>query len=221
MDFTNRNSQPQSVNSNGQPMAPINPIKNSKKLNDNKTFKIVSGILLASVILLIIALVTLIGFDSNNHSENKYVNPTKLQAVFLNTGQVYFGNIKALNNKYLVLQNIFYLQTTSTATGTTPQTAANSRVTLVKLGCELHAPYDQMIINNSQVTFWENLKPTGQVAKAVAAYEKANPNGQVCTNQSSAAPTNSSSNFQGTPNNSNTSAPANASIRSNATTSRP
>ncbi|MGH7233984.1 MAG: hypothetical protein ACREF7_00865, partial [Candidatus Saccharimonadales bacterium] len=57
----------------------------------------------------------------------------------------------------------------------------------VKLGCELHAPYDQMVINMSQVTFWENLQSTGQVAKAVAQYDKTYPHGQTCTDQSNSS----------------------------------
>jgi hypothetical protein len=128
---------------------------------------------------------------STNDNENKYVDTSKLQAVFLGTGQVYFGNVKALNDKYFVLTNIYYLQTSSSSTSTT-STAANTSVSLVKLGCELHQPYDQMVINRSQVTFWENLQSDGQVAKAVAAFEKANPSGQKCTDQSSAASSSSS-----------------------------
>jgi hypothetical protein len=37
-----------------------------------------------------------------------------------------------------------------------------------------------MVINQEQVIFWENLKTDGQVAKAVADYQKQNPNGQKC-----------------------------------------
>jgi hypothetical protein len=83
-----------------------------------------------------------------------------------------------------VLTNIFYLQTSSSSTTTTA--SANTSVSLVKLGCELHAPYDQMVINTTQVTFWENLQSSGQVAKAVATFEKANPDGQKCSDQSAA-----------------------------------
>jgi len=50
-----------------------------------------------------------------------------------------------------------------------------------------------MVINTAQVTFWENLKSSGQVAKAVAQYQKEYPHGQVCSNTSNTtAPTNSS-----------------------------
>jgi len=55
----------------------------------------------------------------------------------------------------------------------------------------LHGPEDQMLINRDQITFWENLKSDGQVAKAVGDYVKANPNGQTCSTSSSATPTTS------------------------------
>jgi hypothetical protein len=145
-----------------------------------------SGILLFIVALLIATVAWLI-FTTSTTSEYTYVDPSKLQAVFLNTGQVYFGDIQSMNHDYLVLTNIYYLQSNSTSTSTTAAStsAANQNVTLVKLGCELHMPYDRMIINNSEVTFWENLQPTGQVATAVATYQKSHPNGkQTCTAQS-------------------------------------
>jgi hypothetical protein len=78
-------------------------------------------------------------------------------AVFLNTGQVYFGNITEMNSKYLVINNIYYLQTANNNGGTN---SSSPNVTLVKLGCELHRPYDKMVVNRDQVTFWENLSNT-------------------------------------------------------------
>src|SRR5579884_1470706 len=67
-----------------------------------------------AVVVLLVGLIALV-YDANNNQtdESKYINTSKLQAVFLNTGQVYFGNIKALNNQYVVLTNIYYLQTTN------------------------------------------------------------------------------------------------------------
>jgi hypothetical protein len=132
--------------------------------------------------------VLVIGNNANN-SEASYVANNRLQAVFLNTGQVYFGNVTRLNNNYLVLTNIFYLQTSSNSSSSSSSnssSSANTNVTLVKLGCEIHAPLDQMVINRSSVTFWENLSSSGQVAKAVSTWEKNNPNGQKCSDQSTA-----------------------------------
>jgi hypothetical protein len=80
------------------------------------------------------------------------------------------------------LSDIYYLRVNQQVQ---PNQANNQQaqndISLVKLGCELHGPQDEMLINRDQIIFWENLKDDGQVAKAVAEYKKQNPNGQQCT----------------------------------------
>lgn len=161
-----------------------------------------------SVAILICAvIVVVIAGENSVKAEDKYVDTNKLQAVFLNTGQVYFGNIQSLNDKYFVLTNIYYLQA-GNSSSSSAKTNSSSNVTLVKLGCELHRPYDQMVINSSEVTFWENLQSDGQVAKAVATFEKDNPNGQKCVDQSNSASSTSGSSAQNATSSSSTPAPS-------------
>lgn len=155
--------------------------------------RIGTNIILFVVALLVAAVVWFI-YSSAPTSQGHYVDTTKLQAIFLNTGQVYFGNIKSLNQDYFVLDNVYYLQSSSNSSASS-SSAANQNVSLVKLGCELHRPYDTMVINSAQVTFWENLQADGQVAKAVAQFQQQNPNGQKCTTSSSSS-SSSSSNLQ-------------------------
>ena len=200
MDFINRVSpnqtqQPQHVGSTPGSVELPGRGKADEKHNGRKHdvferwSRLGSNILLFVVALLIATVAWLI-FTASPAAENSYINTSKLQAVFLNTGQVYFGNIKTLNNDYIVLDNIYYLQT-SNSSSTSSSSTANQNVSLVKLGCELHKPYDQMIINNSEITFWENLQSNGQVAQAVATYQKAHPNGQAsCTQQATSSGTN-------------------------------
>ncbi len=187
MDFQGRSTQPQTVapSAHASAVTPTSGKRNSSDKSRWGRIAVVSAV--STVVILLLALVAFIAFGSNGANEDKYVDTSKLQAVFLQTGQVYFGKVKVLNSSYLVLSNIYYLQTSNTGTGSN----ANSSVSLVKLGCELHEPYDQMIINRSQVTFWENLQDNGQVAKAVATFVKNNPNGQKCTDQSSSSSTTS------------------------------
>lgn len=213
MDFSNRAPQP-------QPAAPSAPFggANKKAKNDggSKWVRWGTSALFVLVVLLIVAVLVALGFGGPK-AEGSYVDSKKLQAVFLNTGQVYFGDIKSLNSKYLVLTNIYYLQTSGN--GSTNTTASsNTNVSLVKLGCELHSPYDQMIINRDQVTFWENLQDSGQVAKAVATFEKDNPNGQKCADQSSSNNATPSSSVQGSSNTTTPSATTPAAGSSKATT---
>ncbi len=199
MDFPNRGSQTnmggqginQDLNEVNQSrlMGHLNQNKNMKRgdWSRNKLSRIVQALLSLCILVVIVGLLVFLAIsDNSNTSENSYVKTNKLQAVFLNTGQVYFGTIKSLNNNYIVLTNIFYLQTNSSSGSSTSTTSANTKVTLVKLGCEIHAPLDQMVINRTSVTFWENLSPSGQVSKAVVTWEKENPNGQKCSDQSTA-----------------------------------
>ena len=182
MDFQGRGAQPIGV----APVTVVAPVAAVKKVSKGSNLPKLSFVSLAgAVAVLLIALIAVMIFGNNGASEKKYVDTAKYQAVFLQTGQVYFGKIKDLNAGRIVLNDIYYLQTSGT--GTTAST--NSSVSLVKLGCELHQPYDQMVINRSQVTFWENLQDSGQVAKAVAAFVKANPNGQKCTDTSTTGTT--------------------------------
>lgn len=98
-------------------------------------------------------------------------------AVFLSNGQVYFGAITKQNDDYTYLKDIYYLQvanglqqdvnTDTTGTANTDQ----SKLTLVKLGNELHGPKDYMKINNQHIVFIEDLKVDGRVVEAIKQYK--------------------------------------------------
>jgi hypothetical protein len=165
--------------------APVNPAPAAPEHKEEKTRKtkgtggrswmqalqlvVLVGI---AILLLGIALV----FTRGNGSESKYVDQSKYQAVFLANGQVYFGNITNLNERYVHLTNIYYLTQTS-------GTDANaSNYSLVKLGCQqIHDPSDEMVINRDQVTFWENLESKGKVVSSINEFKKQNPNGPDCS----------------------------------------
>src|SRR5262245_23008029 len=59
-----------------------------------------TNVLLFIVALLVAAVVWLI-YSAAPASEKHFIDTSKLQAVFLNTGQVYFGKIQSMNNDYL------------------------------------------------------------------------------------------------------------------------
>lgn len=110
------------------------------------------------------------------------IKPGEFQAVFLNSGQVYFGKLSLLNTDYVKITDVFYLQSGGSSSSLqSAGTSSDSNVSLVKLGCELHAPEDSMTISRSEITFWENLKANGQVVKSITQFEHQNPDGQTCT----------------------------------------
>lgn len=136
-------------------------------------------VLLFSATILVVLTLFALGMGKSSTKEYSYVDNDRLQAVFLNGGQVYFGKIESLNSNHFRLSNIYYLRVNQQVQPTQTQTAQND-ISLVKLGCELHGPQDEMLINRDQVIFWENLKDDGQVAQAVKEYVQQNPNGQEC-----------------------------------------
>ncbi len=142
--------------------------------------------LVGVVVLLLTAAFALARMNSSVADESKQVNTSQYQAVFLNNGQVYFGNISQLNSNFIDLRNIYYLSQSSTSTTTE---ATSGDYTLVKLGCQqIHFPTDQMLINRTQVTFWENINKDGKVAQSIADFKKQNPNGPNCSQTTSQTP---------------------------------
>lgn len=182
MNRGNRPAQPVSQQPIGGPAAGA-PVQNPKRKGPSfsKSLNVSTVLLLITSTILIGALVLLIAFGGWNKGEARYVDESKMQAVFLNGGQVYFGKVKSLNSEYMRLTDVYYLRVNQQVQPDAAQAATNSNdISLVKLGCELHGPQDQMIIKGAQIIFWENLKTDGQVAKAVDEYVKQNPNGQTC-----------------------------------------
>jgi hypothetical protein len=191
MDFMSRNNQQQSgrVAPSGPTPQPAVPTGagNPQHQHQGDGFKkavqaLPTWVRAMKVVLLfavtILAVAVSFFLYSFNPNESKYVNTSKYQAVFLANGQVYFGKLRVVTAKYYSLDNIFYLNTQSQDQTKTDET--NKNFTLIKLGCELHGPEDQMVINRDQVTFWENLGSDGQVAKTIATWNKQNPDGQKC-----------------------------------------
>lgn len=204
MDFSNRNVQSPAAAPGVQNAAGSQGGKKSKA--DKGKWGRIGVVAATAAIVLLLAAVIATAVAGGDKAEREYVDSSKLQAVFLNTGQVYFGNVKALNDKNVVLTNIYYLQTSGAGAGA--DAAANTNVSLVKLGCELHEPYDQMIINRDQVTFWENLQDNGQVATAVSTFKKQNPDGQKCADQSTSSSNTSGGSVQSAGSNNGAAAPA-------------
>lgn len=151
-------------------------------------------------LVLLVAIGWLIFSNGSTAGESDQVNNSKYQAVFLNGGATsgsvayttYFGHITKLNNSYFILKDVYYLTTSST------DTSGNANPQLTKLGCQqLHSPYDEMVINRSQVAFWENLQDSGKVVQAIKTFQQQNPNGPNCSANTSSS-TNSTTNTQST-----------------------
>lgn len=185
MDFNQRGNRPASPtatsHSSGTP-----PVRRTRSDGNLRYFFVV---LLFSIAVLLGAVISSIALSRNNPNDSKFVDTKRYQAVFMTGGQVYFGQINRLAKKSIVLSDIYYLKVNQQVQPGQP--AGANDVTLVKLGCELHGPDDQMVINRDQVIFWENLKDSGQVSQAIKNYQAKNPDPQKCetTAQTSSTPT--------------------------------
>jgi len=138
--------------------------------------RVLSMVLLIAIAVLLVGVIFTVTRGSDD-SESKFVNSSDYQAVFLNNGQVYFGNIENLTSSYVRMTNIYYL--------TQGSGSSSSNYSLVKLGCQqIHDPLDEMVINRDQVTFWENLNANGKVVTSIKQFQQQNPNGPNCSDVS-------------------------------------
>lgn len=193
MDFANRNA-PQRASAPAPAPQPQSGAKRGAHDKKSSRFSSLRGavwlkagalVLLFGGTVLVVAILLGLNFGASAN-EGKFINRKQMQAVFVNVngtngGQVYFGNIREMTDEYINLTNVYYIQNQTGAQNT--QQVESQAYNLVKLGCELHGPEDQMFINRSQVFFWENLKNDSQVSQKAAEFAKNNPNGQKCNQQ--------------------------------------
>ena len=152
----------------------------ARRLNQRGASKLYAVIAVVVILLVIACGVVAASIGSNQKTAdnvNERINTKEYQALFLTNGQVYFGKLSNLNSKYVTLSDIYYLQVQqSTDQGQSLQQAGNttdasSKVSLAKLGQELHGPEDKMQVASDQVLFWENLKNDSKVVQAIAKYK--------------------------------------------------
>jgi hypothetical protein len=101
------------------------------------------------------------------------VKGKQYQALFLTNGQVYFGKLSKVDDGYVKLTDIYYLQVQQQVQPKPNQPADQQQpqISLAKLGGELHGPEDIMYVSRQQVLFWENLKDDGKVVKAIKEFQ--------------------------------------------------
>ncbi len=90
---------------------------------------------------------------------------TEYQAVFLDNGQVYFGKLSETNKKFLLLDNVFYVQSQVN------QETKQVNGILIKRGKEWHGP-NLMRINTEHVVLIEPVSPGSKVQQLIAEANK-------------------------------------------------
>lgn len=94
--------------------------------------------------------------------KNDFIDSDTYQAVFLTNDQIYFGRLKNISSDYLILSDVYYVKINKDGAGQ-----------LVKLGIgEPHGPKNEMIINQDQILFWENMRFDSQVVKTIQTMQQ-------------------------------------------------
>lgn len=122
---------------------------------------IVTLIALAVLVLLALSIARLL---RSPDSLGAAIVPNEYQAVFLTNGQVYFGRLSAPGGDFYYLRHVYYLTSQASL-----RSGHRAQVVLKPIGSSLHAPQDLMIINRTQISYVENLKPSGAVARYLSA----------------------------------------------------
>lgn len=168
-----RTEAPQQVRT--EPSRPAPVVRNDPPKR-NRVWKLLA---VAALIVLLLGAVWYAFLKPN--TTTAAIDSSKYQAVFFTNGQVYFGKLSSVNDDFLRLKDVYYLQTKAKETkedDNNPQPATSqdaSDVELIKLGSEIHGPADEMIVSRDQVLFFENLKSEGNVSKTITTYKKQNP----------------------------------------------
>ena len=178
-EYLNKVSNPSQTINRGSTEGMVQPSttgtnngKKNKKLRRNFSLGRLGFVLFIFVLAAIVSAIIILVIRSSGASTASKINTKEYQAVFLNSsdGQVYFGKLSSLNAQYYMLTDIYYVRVQQVQPGAA-KTDTSSNISLVKLGNEIHGPEDAMYINKSSVMFWENLKSSGQVVKAIQQYQ--------------------------------------------------
>jgi len=126
-------------------------------------------IILIVIVVVILAFTTYWQFFKDDSNKTK-VGGSDYQAVFLTSGQVYFGQVADQNEQFVVLSDIYYLrvsQALQPPINEEEESTPQSQLSLIKLGRELHGPVDEMNINRDHILFIEDLRADSKVVEAI------------------------------------------------------
>jgi hypothetical protein len=93
------------------------------------------------------------------------IKETDQYAVFLTNGQIYFGHL-SLHRDFIVLKNVFYPQSNDFLRND----GTKKKITLQRLGNELHGPENTIHINKDQIMYFEKLRDDSKVNEAIKKY---------------------------------------------------
>jgi hypothetical protein len=123
----------------------------------------VCGVVWKTIFLVtVISTLSFLLYGCDRINSQKIVFATEYQAVFLDSGQVFFGKLENAGSDYPLLKSVYYVQ------NQTIQETKEVKSTLIKRGNEWHKP-DQMYINSKHIVMVEAVGPDSKVAELIKA----------------------------------------------------
>jgi len=108
-------------------------------------------------------LVLLFVFSGCAKSDQKIKIDTEYKAVFLDNGQIFFGRLEEVGPSYIMLKDIFYVQSQVIQQDKDKKEVRNI---LIKRGSEWHGP-DLMYVTTRHIVVIEPVSPTSRVAQLI------------------------------------------------------
>jgi len=103
---------------------------------------------------------------SPEQTENKgSESSSAFWAVYLDSGQVFYGRKDKSDKNYVVMSNVFYYHLAIKLT-------KSGNVRLVKVGTEIHQPQDFVYVNKQHIDRQEQLSSDSKVVKAIEQYNE-------------------------------------------------
>lgn len=120
---------------------------------------------MTATVLIIVTLAILGGLLWQRLNDNIMAN--RYQAVFLSNGQVYFGKLHDYYGGRPYMTDVYYFQANSQTSSSSSAQQSGGNQLLVKLGQEIHAPENKLMLNKDSIMFVENLTDNGKVSEAI------------------------------------------------------
>ena len=118
----------------------------------------------------LLAVVLLLGYGSVAYQEGHVPfapRDDQWSGVFLTNGQAYFGHFYSGPGEYARLRDVYYVLATQLQSQD-PNVAAQTQLTLQRLGGEIHGPTQEMRISKQQILFTEELRADSAVVTTIA-----------------------------------------------------
>ncbi len=126
----------------------------------------------AIIIIIALVIVSVTSVYMLKHRQSSRQDNQLRQAVFLVNNQVYFGYSKNYSDQMIELTEVYYLRTQDFLQPSNDQIEQDEKkkISLVKLGTEIHGPTDRMFINRDQVLFIEDMRDDSKINDAIKKY---------------------------------------------------